>query len=80
MLTETQHTLEELKERLRNQQDPNSPVNKDLYSHLNEVFNRIIKYHPYDAFDQFEEISHLVKQTTFNITDPKYDYEVNGNV
>ena len=59
MLQETQHTLEELKQKLRNQQDPNQAVSKDLYAHLNEVFNRIIKYHPYDAFDQFEEISHV---------------------
>jgi hypothetical protein len=80
MLEETQQTLEELKQRLRNQKDPNSPVSKDLYSHLNEVFNRIIKFHQYDAFDKFEEISHLVKQTSFKIDDPKYDFEVNGNV
>jgi len=50
-----------------------------LYSHLTEVFNRIINYHPYDAFDRFEEISTLVKETNFNIADPKFDYEVNGN-
>ena len=54
-------------------------VKPDLYSHLTEVFNRIINYHPYDAFDRFEEISSLVKETNFNIADPKFDYEVNGN-
>lgn len=80
MLQETQQTLEELKQQLRSQADPSQPVPKDLYSHLNEVFNRIIKFHPYDAFDKFEEISHLVKQTTFTIQDPKFDFEVNGNV
>ena len=47
--------------------------------HLNEVFNRIIKYHPYDAFDKFEEISNLVKKTAFIAKEPKYDYEINGN-
>ena len=54
-------------------------MSTDLYSHLNEVFNRIIKYHPYDAFDRFEEISTLVKKTNFKISDPKFDYEINGN-
>ena len=46
---------------------------------MTEVFNRIIQYHPYDAFDRFEEISTLVKETNFKIADPKFDYEVNGN-
>jgi len=54
-------------------------VKPDLYSHLTEVFNRIIQYHPYDAFDRFEEISTLVKETNFKIADPKFDYEINGN-
>jgi hypothetical protein len=57
--------------------DPTAEVSKDLYNHLNEVFNRILKYHPYDAFDKFEEISSLVKQTNFNAKDPKYDFELN---
>ena len=34
-------------------------------------------HHPYDAFDKFEEISHLIKKTHLKIQDPKYDYEVN---
>ncbi len=46
---------------------------------MNEVFNRIIQYHPYDALDRFEEISTLVKDTSFKIADPKHDFEVNGN-
>lgn len=80
MLQDTSQFLEDIKNQLRTQKDPQSKVSKDLYNHLNEVFNRIIKYHPYDAFDKFEEISQLVKQTTFKIEDPKYDFEVNGNV
>jgi radial spoke head protein 4/6 len=74
MLADTAHTLETLKRQLRTP----GAQNTDLYSHLNEVFNRIIKFHPYDAFDRFEEISTLVKQTNFKIRDPKFDYEVNG--
>jgi hypothetical protein len=80
MLEETQRTLDELKFNLRNQGDPDKQVDKDLYAHLNEVFNRIIKFHPYDAFDKFEEISNLVKQTNFKIEEPKFDFEVNRNV
>jgi len=79
MLAETAHTLNEIKQQLRDSKDQESNVSQDLYVHLNEVFNRIIKYHPYDAFDKFEEISNLVKQTSFNANDPKYDYEINGN-
>ena len=43
------------------------------------MFNRIISYHPYDAFDRFEEISTLVKDTQFNLKEPKHDSEINGN-
>jgi hypothetical protein len=35
-------------------------------------------HHPYDAYDKFEEISHLVKQTHLKIKDPKPDFEVNS--
>ena len=49
----------------------------DLYTHLTEVFNRIMMHHPYDAFDKFEEISHLVKLTHLKIKEPQHDYEVN---
>ena len=54
------------------------PISQDLYSHLIEVFNRIILHHPQDGFDKFEEISALVKQTNFKITDPKTDFDVNS--
>ena len=40
------------------------------YTHLTEVFNRIMMHHPYDAFDKFEEISHLIKLTHLKIKDP----------
>ena len=54
------------------------PITQDLYSHLLEVFNRIILHHPNDGFDKFEEISALVKQTNFKIIDPKTDFDVNS--
>ncbi len=54
-----------------------SGVQADLYSHLTEVFSRIIQYHQYDAYDKFEEISTLVKKTHMSFADPKSDVELN---
>ncbi len=79
MLQETSQALDAIKNQLKAQKDQGAAVKPDLYSHLTEVFNRIIQYHPYDAFDRFEEISTLVKETNFKIADPKFDYEINGN-
>jgi len=50
--------------------DLGTPIKADLYTHLTEVFNRIMLHHPNDAFEKFEEISGLVKQTNFKISDP----------
>lgn len=69
-------TLEKLKAQLKESKDLGQPIKADLYSHLIEVFNRIMLHHPTDAYDKFEEISALVKRTNFQIKDPQYDYEV----
>jgi radial spoke head protein 4A len=53
-------------------------VPQDLYTHLTEVFNRILLHHSKDAFEKFEEISALVKKTDLKFQDPKYDFEVNA--
>ena len=79
MLAEAAATLEGIKNQLKQSKDQGATVKPDLYSHLNEVFNRIINYHPFDALDRFEEISTLVKETNFKLTEPKHDYEINGN-
>ena len=71
-------TLERIKQQLKEARDCGSTVKLDLYTHLTEVFNRIMMHHPYDAYDKFEEISHLIKQTHLKIVDPKYDFEVNA--
>jgi len=71
-------TLERIKQQLKTARDQGSSVKLDLYTHLTEVFNRIMLHHPYDAYDKFEEISHLVKQTYLKIKDPKFDYDVNS--
>ena len=55
-----------------------SSVKSDLYSHLTEVFNRIMLNHQYDAFDKLEEISALVKETHLRIKDPQFDHQVNS--
>lgn len=39
-----------------------------------------MQYHPHDAFDKFEDISILVKQTNFNVSDPCYDFEMNSKI
>jgi hypothetical protein len=70
-------TLEKLKNQLKEVKDLGTPIKADLYSHLTEVFNRIMLHHPNDAYDKFEDISALVKRTNFKIADPKFDVEVN---
>ena len=47
-----------------------------MYSHLTEVFNRILMYHHEDAYDKFDEISVLVKQTNLKFKDPKRDSDL----
>lgn len=71
-------TLEKLKSQLQKVKDLGTPIKADLYTHLTEVFNRIMLHHPADAYDKFEEISGLVKHNNFKIKDPDHDYDVNG--
>jgi hypothetical protein len=54
-------TLDRIKQQLKEARDNGSTIKLDLYTHLTEMFNRIMVHHPYDAFDKFEEISLLVK-------------------
>ena len=70
-------TLEKLKNQLKQVKDLGTPIKADLYTHLTEVFNRIMLHHPNDAYDKFEEISGLVKKTNFKIKDPEFDVQVN---
>lgn len=72
------HTLDSIKAQLRRESDLGSNVKADLYSHLTEVFTRIIQHHPEDAYDKFEEISNLVKKNNLKIINPKYDFELNA--
>ena len=70
-------TLERIQAQLREAKDIGGNVPQDLYTHLTEVFNRILMHHTTDAYDKFEEISTLVKQTDLKFQDPKYNFEVN---
>ncbi len=42
------------------------------------MFSRILQYHQKDAYEKFEEISTLVKQTHLNFNDPKRDSALNN--
>ena len=72
-------TFDKLKQQLRAARDVGTPLKQDLYTHLFEVFNRIMLHHPNDGFEKFEEISALVKYHNFKIADPKPDFEVRNN-
>lgn len=71
-------SLESIKSELKKSKDLGENISTDLYSHLCEVFTRIMLHHPYDGFDKFEEISVLVKKTNMKNLDPKFDYELNS--
>ena len=53
--------LDEIKSQLKQEKDLDKHIKSDIYTHLGEVLDRITKFHPYDGFDRFEEISTLVK-------------------
>jgi hypothetical protein len=69
--------ITKLRAQLACQKDLGTPIKDDLYSHLQEVFNRIMLHHQSDAFQRFEHISYLVKQNNFKIADPRPADEVN---
>ena len=69
-------TFERMKAALQEQKKVGR-IRSDLYSHLTEVFHRIVQHHKYDAFERFEEISHLIKKTHLKIIDPKRDATAN---
>lgn len=70
--------LDEIKQQLNQEKDLSAHIKSDMYTHLGEVLNRITKYHPYDGFDRFEEISTLVKETKTKRADSKKDSDLNG--
>ena len=71
-------TLERIRCQLREARDIGGNIPQDLYSHLTEVFNRILLHHSEDAYDKFEEISALVKQTNLKFKNPLNAKEVNA--
>ena len=73
-----EQTLERIRTQLREARDIGGNVPQDLYSHLTEVFNRILLHHSNDAYDKFEEISALVKQTNLKFKSQKADESDNA--
>ena len=73
-------TLDRIRSQLREAKDIGGNVPQDLYTHLTEVFNRILLHHSGDAYDKFEEISGLVKQKDLKFHDVQLDSQVNAAV
>ena len=73
-----EQTLERIRTQLREARDIGGNVPQDLYSHLTEVFNRILLHHSNDAYDKFEEISALVKQTDIKFKSQKVTQSVDA--
>ena len=73
-----EQTLERIRCQLREARDIGGNVPQDLYTHLTEVFNRILLHHSDDAYEKLEEISALVKQTDLKFKDPQNDSELNA--
>ena len=74
-----EETLERIRGQLRQARDIGGSVPQDLYTHLTEVFNRILLLQTDEAYDKFEEISALVKQTNLRFRDPKNAGELNSS-
>ena len=71
-------TLERIHQQLREATDIGGNVPQDLFTHLTEVFNRIVLHHQDDAYDKFEEISALIKQTDLKFSNPQRDSDLNA--
>ena len=74
-----EQTLERIRSQLREARDIGGNVPQDLYSHLTEVFNRILLHHSNDAYDKFEEISGQVKQKDLKFRDVQLDSAINAS-
>ena len=73
----SEQTLDRIRAQLRDAKDIGGNVPQDLYTHLTEVFNRILLHHSGDAYEKFEEISGLVKQKDLKFRDVQIDSQVN---
>lgn len=71
MATISNETVQQIKQQLQQPCLDGTAVPQDLYTHLSEVFSRIVKNYPKDAFEKFEDISTLVKRTHLKFNDPR---------
>jgi hypothetical protein len=72
------NTLERINTQLKEAKNIGVSAQNDLYTHLTQVFNKIMLHHREDGFDRLEEISQLLKQTHCQMKDPASDQEVNA--
>ena len=59
--------MSDVKNFLLNQKQPNGEGN--LYEHLTNIMGKILLDNPKNAFDAFEDYSHEVKLTKYNLND-----------
>ena len=76
-MSSIEEQIQQIRNGLRQARDLGMPIQSNLYSHLTEVINRIMLHHPRDAFERFETISRIVKETNYTVTSSRPDSEVN---
>ena len=77
-MSSIEEQITQIRNGLKEAKNLGMPIQADLYSHLTEVMNRIMLHHPRDAFERFETISRIVKETNFDVTPSKPDSEINS--
>ena len=80
MSSQPDSIIERIRNHLAEARDLGGNVPHDLQSHLAEVFRKVLNYGSNDAYDKFEEISALVKQTNLKFKDPQNDWELNAQM
>ena len=74
----TVESLQQLKEQLNSIQDLGLPIKQNMYTHLTELVSRIVLNNQSDGFENFEEISALIKRHSVSVKDPNKDSDVNA--
>ena len=60
-------TIDNIKNKLIQNSNIGMKTNNNMYSHLMETFSRINLHNQTDAWENFEEISGLVKRSNFQV-------------
>ena len=56
------------------------PVSTSLYEHLTELFNRLSLHHQAEAWENFEQISGLVKRSQFVVNKTQNEQDVKNKI